>query len=98
MANNILKHLHDAREAVGAIFRFVSGKTFGDYERDELLRSGIERKFEIIGEALNRVRRDAPAMLDRSGSTEAWCRSGTFSHTAMTVLMTGLCGELSKRT
>jgi uncharacterized protein with HEPN domain len=65
MAETILKHLYDAREAVRAIFRFVSGKTFDDYERDDLLRSGVERKFEIIGEALNRVRRDAPTLLDQ---------------------------------
>jgi len=65
MVDDIFKHLHDAREAAGAIFRFVSGKTFDDYERDDLLRSGIERKFEIIGEALNRIRRDDPAMLDQ---------------------------------
>jgi len=48
------------REATAAIFRFIHGKTFEDYEQDELLRSGIERKFEIIGEALNRIRRDDP--------------------------------------
>ncbi|ETX00587.1 MAG: hypothetical protein ETSY1_10705 [Candidatus Entotheonella factor] len=65
MVDNLLQHLHDIREAAGAIFRFASGKTFEDYEQDELLRSGIERKFEIIGEALNRVRRDTPAILDQ---------------------------------
>jgi uncharacterized protein with HEPN domain len=60
MADEILKHLYDIREASAAIFRFVRGKTFDDYEQDELLRSGIERKFEIIGEALNRIRRGDP--------------------------------------
>ena len=65
MADEILKHLYDIREASAAIFRFVRGKTFDDYEQDELLRSGIERKFEIIGEALNRIRRVAPTLLDK---------------------------------
>ena len=65
MADERLKHLYDIREATAAIFRFVRGKTFADYEQDELLRSGIERKFEIIGEALNRIRRDDPALLDK---------------------------------
>ena len=41
------------KEAAAAILRFVCGKTFDDYEQDELLRSGVERKFEIIGKALN---------------------------------------------
>ena len=61
----ILKHLYDIREAASAVSRFTTGKTFEDYEQDELLRSGVERKFEIIGEALNRIRRDDPAILDQ---------------------------------
>jgi uncharacterized protein with HEPN domain len=65
MADDLLKHLYDIREATAAIFRFIRGKTFDDYEQDELLRSGIERKFEIIGEALNRIRRDDPTLLDK---------------------------------
>ena len=65
MKDDILKHLHDIREAALAISRFVNGKTFDDYIHDELLRSGVERKFEIIGEALNRIRRDDPSILDK---------------------------------
>ena len=65
MENELLKHLFDIREAASAIFRFVHGKKFEDYKQDELLRSGVERKFEIIGEALNRIKDDDPAMLDK---------------------------------
>ena len=65
MADELLKHLYDMREATAAIFRFIRGKTCDDYEQDELLRNGIERKFEIIGEALNRIRRDDLALLDK---------------------------------
>lgn len=65
MRDEILKHLYDIKEAALAIFRFVRGKTFEDYEQDELLRSGVERKFEIIGEALNRIRKDDPTMLGK---------------------------------
>jgi len=65
MEDDLLKHLYDIKEAGAAILRFVHGKTFADYERDELLRSGVERKFEIIGEALNRVSRDNPTVLDK---------------------------------
>ena len=64
MEDDLLTHLYDIREAASAILRFVRGKTFDDYEQDELLQSGVERKFEIIGEALNRVRRDNPMLLD----------------------------------
>ena len=48
MKDEILKHLYDVKEAAGAIIRFIENKTFDDYEQDELLRSGVERKFEII--------------------------------------------------
>jgi uncharacterized protein with HEPN domain len=65
MEDERLKHLYDIREAAAAILRFVSGKTLNDYEQDELLQSGVERKFEIIGEALNRIGRDNPTILSR---------------------------------
>jgi len=65
MQNEILKLLHDIKEAASAILNFVSQKNFDDYTRDELLRSGVERKFEIIGEALNRVKTEQPSILER---------------------------------
>ncbi len=65
MKDEIRKHLHDIREAALAIKRFVPRRSLEDYQADELLRSGVERKFEIIGEALNRLARDAPEVLQR---------------------------------
>ncbi len=65
MEDELLKHLHDIREAAAAIKDFVAGKGFDDYSADELLRSGVERKFEIIGEALNRIQRADPELLSR---------------------------------
>jgi uncharacterized protein with HEPN domain len=65
MKNEILKHLHDIRAATLAIKAFTAGKNFEDYQNEELLRSAIERKFETIGEALNRISRDEPAVLGR---------------------------------
>jgi uncharacterized protein with HEPN domain len=50
-------HLHDIRCAGCAIRDFVAGKTFSDYVSDELLHSAVERKFQIMGEALNRIKR-----------------------------------------
>lgn len=63
MEDELLKHLYDIKEAASAILRFVCGKTFAEYEQDELLRSGVERKFEILGEALNRIKQANPALL-----------------------------------
>ena len=48
------KYLWDALEAGKRIGRFTSGKSLETYEADELLRSAVERQFEIIGEALNK--------------------------------------------
>lgn len=48
-------HLHDILVAARAVKQFVAGSTFDDYCSNELLRSAVERKFEIMGEALNRL-------------------------------------------
>ena len=50
------KYLWDASQAVDRISRFVAGKTFQSYQADELLRSAVERQFEIIGESLAQLR------------------------------------------
>lgn len=65
MKDEILSHLHDILQAGRAIKGFIAGCTFDQYSSDELLRSGVERKLEIIGEALNRIKRDEPELLQQ---------------------------------
>jgi len=65
MRDEILAHFHDIIQAGKAVKGFIAGRTFQDYEADEQLRSAVERKFEIMGEALNRIRRDEPDVLHR---------------------------------
>ena len=55
MTNEAKKRLLDAVNACEAIAEFVAGKDFTVYENDRLLRSAVERQFEIIGEALNKA-------------------------------------------
>ena len=43
------------------VLSFVEGRTLDDYRADALLRSGVERQLAIIGEALGRLSRVAPA-------------------------------------
>lgn len=64
MKDEVLAHLHDLVQAGTSVKEFVADRTFEDYTSDEQLRSAVERKFEIMGEALNRIRRDDPDVLD----------------------------------
>lgn len=50
-----LKLLEDIRQAGEAISRYTQGKSKKDYLIDDQLQASVERKFEIIGEALNRL-------------------------------------------
>lgn len=52
MTVRLKKYLFDVQMAVTAISQFIEGKTKKDYTNDLLLRSAVERQFEIVGEAL----------------------------------------------
>ena len=65
MKDDALTHLHDVLGAAQAVRAFVAGRHYDDYASDELLRSAVERKLEIMGEALNRIKRDDPGVLSR---------------------------------
>jgi len=59
------KHLEDIRQAAALIQRFIGGKSNIDYSQDAFLRSAVERQFEIIGEAINRILKTDPTVVEK---------------------------------
>ena len=57
--------LWDVCHAADRIEAFLQGRALADYLADSMLRSAVERQFEIIGEALNRLSRMAPDIAAR---------------------------------
>ena len=65
MTPETLKLLTDMREAATDVANFVTGKTIEQYRTDKQLRMAVERGFEIIGEALSRLRKIDPTTAER---------------------------------
>lgn len=58
-------HLWDALDAASKSLAAVTDLGREEYLNDWIRRAAVERQIEIIGEALNRVRRDDAATADR---------------------------------
>jgi len=59
------KRLRDIADCYAAAGRFATGKTFSDYLTNDMLRSAIERKLGIIGEAFVQLEETDPALAER---------------------------------
>jgi uncharacterized protein with HEPN domain len=59
------KHLFDGLQACTRVSDFTAGRTFADYTHDAMLKAAVERQFEIIGEALNRLAKLDAGVIER---------------------------------
>ncbi len=58
-------YVWDARRAVALVVEFVADRSWADYEADALLRSAVERQFEIVGESLSQLGLAGPDLAAR---------------------------------
>jgi uncharacterized protein with HEPN domain len=65
MRLEVKKYLYDIQQAAKLLTQFSQGKSFDDYTKDAMLRSAVERQFEIIGEALSQLSKTDPACAER---------------------------------
>src|SRR5437870_12223119 len=59
------KWLQDVLDACDLILRTCEGHTRASFTQNELLKGAVERKFEIIGEALSRIGKVDPDTAER---------------------------------
>jgi uncharacterized protein with HEPN domain len=59
--DEVKKYLYDIQESICSIEDYLGEqRNFNDYIENKMLRRAIEREFEIIGEAMNRVHKLIP--------------------------------------
>ena len=64
MKLEIKKCLFDINTSIDSIYEYLDGeRNYFEYQRNKLLRRGIEREIEIIGEAMNRILRIDPKFI-----------------------------------
>lgn len=65
MQLEVKKYLYDVRQAALLVEEFIAGKTISSFETDTMLRSAVERQFEIMGEAMTQLARLDVAVAER---------------------------------
>src|SRR5688500_6887766 len=64
MQSEAQKYLFDIREACRKLEEFTKDCSLDDYLANEMLRSAVERQFEIVGEALNQLYKIEPTLAE----------------------------------
>lgn len=61
MKREIKKYLYDIKSSIDSINEYLGpDRNFFEFQKNKLLRRGIEREIEIIGEATNRILKIEP--------------------------------------
>ena len=64
MSDEIQELLEDILTEARSVKNFVSDHTLDSYRADKKTRFAVERCFEIIGEALTRIRKNSPDIME----------------------------------
>ncbi len=62
MDNILSKYLHDIQTSIIAIEDYTRSITLEDYSSERQKKKAVEREFEIIGEALNKLLKHNPSI------------------------------------
>lgn len=72
MNRRAANRLHDAVEAARLAHRFLDAMPLERYVSDLIVQSAIERKLEVVGEALNAALRDEPGLVEAIPGIRRW--------------------------
>ncbi len=67
MRPDIPKLLEDIRDSCEFILSSAASLSLAEFNENRTIRQAVERNFEIIGEALNRIKRSDPAVIGAFG-------------------------------
>jgi len=70
MQHDAQKYLVDVFDAARDIAEFSDDLSFEEYQSNKLVKAAVERKFEIIGEAVSRLCKYSPAVAKQIGEHE----------------------------
>ena len=87
-------YLWDAGQAADEIVQFTAALDAAGYQNNPLVRAAVERKFEIIGEALNKLSSLRPSSRHASRICGGSSGFATCSSMAMRPSIARRCGEL----
>lgn len=58
-------YLFDIKQACDEIKEFTRGMSLEEYSSNSMVKAAVERKFLVIGEAMIRLKREHPEILDK---------------------------------